>query len=272
MRYTGGTHFLAAVAAALLLPGLTTASVGLTNPPSASNVLVLQTTGTGAGTTPTLSEFGTASAGAAVQTAAVVGCTLGTGPSSSFGSMSADGGFGLFPCYGTATTGRDIVRIAPNGTFILKPSYTAAATTYLPRGAASVDGMTGFYGADGDALYYGANGGALSTTISGVEYYYAAMVTFSLNGGAATLLTTGCASGTVPCPTGSVYYNKPALPTSAPTSANLAIPGISVPAISTLVATYTGAAYVLYVGSNKVTAGGGLYKVRRGRGRERGRS
>ena len=87
------------------------------------------------------------------------------------------------------------------------------------------------------------------------NYYWGATVTNVF--GANQHFTSGCSASTVPCPTGSIYYHNPAMPSSSGNTHNLVVSGVAVPALGQF---HFMDRYTLYSGSDKITAGGGLYK------------
>ena len=74
--------------------------------------------------------------------------------------------------------------------------------------------------------------------------------------GVPTLLTLGCVSAAIPCPTATLYYNVPALPTDKTAQFNIALGGVDAPSAGTFVLANS---TVLYTGAD-LSAGGGLYK------------
>ena len=92
-----------------------------------------------------------------------------------------------------------------------------------------------------------------------VDWYYASQVVpiYSGAGFVPALMTLGCASATIPCPTASIYYTQPLLAQTTGATFNYVVGGVSVQQGGTFV---VASPTLMYVGADTTSANGGLYK------------
>lgn len=155
-----------------------------------------------------------ATTGEARQTARLpTGCYIPPGYNSGLGSTTLNGAYAMFMC-SAGSTNRVVARVAPSGTADYTTTLVTTQTAFMPRGAASPDGITAIYGIDARAIWYRSGyGGALSTLTTLYYYLNARMVTYSTAQNA-TLLVMGCTSSAVPCANSALWYSTPFMPTA----------------------------------------------------------
>ena len=254
MPIGGGAHLAFPLTATALLATLIGATVTFPVVPSATNVLAVRASG--ASTTAVVDEYQATTANQAgpLQSVPVPGCVISNALNSVYGSNALNGQFAFFPCGTSASVTHMLVRIDSGGVVDTTTSYNTAGSSYLPRGAASPDGIA-VWATDGYGVYAGSYGSTSFTLLSAQDWYFGSTV--ASFGGVATLLTAGCTGSGVPC-TGSLTYNNPTLPTSNSGSLNLNMAGVALTDAGTMVVVPGGSA--MYFGGDALTAAGGLYK------------
>ena len=150
------------------------ASLNFATTPSGNNVLVVRSTGS---TTANLDEYlpTTTTQAAAQQSLAVTGCNIATSLDQVYASATGNHYYAVFPCGLSSTTSRVIARVSSTGVVDVTTAYSSSTATYLPRGAASLDGVQ-IYSSDGHGISTGTLGSTFPAAITTADYYYGSAV------------------------------------------------------------------------------------------------